>query len=262
MRPGRRVEPDGQGSLADVRSSPTVPAYHCAERHGGAGISPADDTWAVAVLLYFLLTGALPFPGNSAAEVSGRIGAGPPPPLGSHGRADPVLQSILDAHLGYRPGSPRIARGRAAPGVGAVATAAQLAALPPLEEAATETSGDTYDSYDSDAGDDDDDEDVATVMRDFTDLRKEIAAERAARPLPAAGMPAVRPQPAAQAQPAPLPGAAAHHPRPARPQLPGQHRLTRRERCSNHERNERSRWVRWQRQRPIDAQPGGVSPRQ
>ena len=186
-----------KGSLADVRSSPTVPAYHCPERHAGAGISPADDTWAVAVLLYFLLTGAVPFPGESATQVKARIAAGPPQPLAAFGRGDATLQAVLDAHLtpDVLRRAPRVAGLRQA--LEGWRPAAQLAALPPLDEVAAETSGDTFDSYDSGGGgDDDEDEDVATVMRDFTDIRKELTDQKATRPLPAAGMPALRPQPA------------------------------------------------------------------
>ena len=43
----------GRGMLGDVRHAATRPAYHSPERHDGEGISPADDTWAIAVTLYY-----------------------------------------------------------------------------------------------------------------------------------------------------------------------------------------------------------------
>ncbi len=72
------------------------PAYHSPERlHGGAQ-GAADDAWAVGVLLYFSLTGALPFNGDTAAEIQQNMDSFGAAPLGVFGIDDIRLQQVID----------------------------------------------------------------------------------------------------------------------------------------------------------------------
>src|SRR5580693_7211473 len=69
-----------EGSLIPFAELPENVAYHSPERERGEGGSQADDTWAVAVTLYLLLSGSLPFSGSSDAEVRRKIQSVAAPP--------------------------------------------------------------------------------------------------------------------------------------------------------------------------------------
>jgi hypothetical protein len=59
------AERASRGRLADVRTTTSNVAYQSPERVLGGDLSTADDTWAVAAVLYFLLTGTSPFAAGS-----------------------------------------------------------------------------------------------------------------------------------------------------------------------------------------------------
>jgi hypothetical protein len=82
--------------LAAVPEAPDVPAHYSPERAARGRPSVADDVWAIAVTLYQLLTGRLPFSGVSEDDIRARIRAGNPAPLAVFGIDDEGLQSILD----------------------------------------------------------------------------------------------------------------------------------------------------------------------
>jgi eukaryotic-like serine/threonine-protein kinase len=85
-----------RGFLVDARRLHDLVAYHSPERADGEEISPANDTWAVAVTLYLALTGSLPFPGVSDQDVKKRILGPPASPLAVFDVGDDGLQRILD----------------------------------------------------------------------------------------------------------------------------------------------------------------------
>src|SRR5262249_32543937 len=58
-----------EGRLLPFSQLPENVAYHSPERELGEGGSQADDTWAVAVMLYLGLSGNLPFHGATDDEV-------------------------------------------------------------------------------------------------------------------------------------------------------------------------------------------------
>lgn len=71
-------------------------AYHSRERLEAGRASPEDDTWAVGVMLYESLTGALPFPGTNRQQVMARVVSGRTRRLSDFGIEHPALQQLLD----------------------------------------------------------------------------------------------------------------------------------------------------------------------
>ena len=71
--------------------------YFCAARaHRRVGPSPADDVWALGVLLYRGLTCAYPFPGEGRKGVAERIEWRPASPIEVYGVEHDELQGLLD----------------------------------------------------------------------------------------------------------------------------------------------------------------------
>jgi hypothetical protein len=70
--------------------------YQSPERLAGDGKSPEDDTWALGVLLYYSLTGAMPFAGEEAPELRARILWSRPKPLATFGIENACLQRVMD----------------------------------------------------------------------------------------------------------------------------------------------------------------------
>lgn len=177
----------GRGILGDVRQAASRPSYHSPERHEGRGISPADDTWGAAVTLYLMLTGRMPYDGTTSDELASAIARANPAPLAVFGTGDDALQAILDRFL---------ARSLAhrTTNMGAFRQALEqwyppAAGLHPLEEGEDDSLTDF----------DEDDEELATVMRDFSDVREQL------KRMGAAGSGARRPAPARPRAPAPAP---------------------------------------------------------
>ena len=179
------------GVMGDVRDAATRPAYHSPERHAGQGISPSDDTWGLAVTLYLLLTGTLPFAGETTPEIRHRINSVAPSPLAVFDVGDDELQRILDGFLmkDHAQRQTRVAALREA--LSAWANDPVIANIAPLDEGDDESIGDF----------DDDEENIQTVMRDFTEVRAQLAAMAAeqGKPLPDFGAPSAQPNAGAAA---------------------------------------------------------------
>jgi eukaryotic-like serine/threonine-protein kinase len=73
-----------------------TPSHSAPEQLRGDEVGPASDLYSLGVVLYRMITGALPYPGSSFAEVAERQRAGPPVPLREL-RADPTRPRALDA---------------------------------------------------------------------------------------------------------------------------------------------------------------------
>jgi hypothetical protein len=192
----------GRGVLGDVREAASRPSYHSPERHDGRGISPADDTWGAAVTLYLLLTGQFPFAGTSPDELRQRMASSSPAPLAVFDTGDDRLQAILDRFLA-RTLSKRTTN------MGAFRQALEAwyppaAHLHPLEESDDDSLTDF----------DDDDEDIATVMRDFSEIRAQLAAMGAEGEVRQAAAQPRRPSPSRPASGRGVPVRSAPAPRP------------------------------------------------
>ena len=92
-----------------------TPYYMSPEQTESVGIDPRADIYALGVMLYEMLTGGVPFPGGSVAEVVRRLWTETPVPVRE---LSPEISPELEAAVmkGVRPGSRRPLRhhGRAA----------------------------------------------------------------------------------------------------------------------------------------------------
>ncbi len=71
----------GDGALTEAGDVMGTPAYMSPEQAEGDPVDARTDVYALGVMLYHLLTGALPYDGKSSREILARVLDGPPPPL-------------------------------------------------------------------------------------------------------------------------------------------------------------------------------------
>ena len=69
----------GAGLLLRAAQVDEDPLYHSIARTDGMGPTLRDDLWALAVTLYFALTGKMPFPKGIAEALEGGRFRAPPP---------------------------------------------------------------------------------------------------------------------------------------------------------------------------------------
>ncbi len=90
------IDRGAKGSLVDLQRIKSSLAHHSPERVMGGDLTPADDTWALAVTLYTALAGKPPFEGANDEETRRRILAAAPSPLSVYDVGDDDLQHILE----------------------------------------------------------------------------------------------------------------------------------------------------------------------
>lgn len=155
--------PSSEGQMAHIRDSPELAAYHSPDRRAGAGVSQADDAWAVGVVLYLTLTGALPFGASVMRKQEARAWSRQAPPLSDHDLSDPRLQAVVDAVLSPDRSArmTRVAELRAA--LEQWFPDEQDALFRRLDDAPSDQPGDAGDGPDVD-----EDDDAKTVLRDVS----------------------------------------------------------------------------------------------
>lgn len=89
--------PYGKGILVDSPRQAEAPFYS-PERAASGQLSQGDDTWALAVLLFYGLTAQYPFQVNSAIDIARAVALGTPK-INRYGLNDPTLQGLFDRAL-------------------------------------------------------------------------------------------------------------------------------------------------------------------
>jgi serine/threonine protein kinase len=92
------AKPDEDEPEATLLASP---AYLSPQRAAGGRTGPADDVWALGVLMYAMVEGAPPFTGHSVDELLRAVAEQPAPRAV---RADPQLADLIASMLDKDPG--------------------------------------------------------------------------------------------------------------------------------------------------------------
>lgn len=87
---------ESRGALLDGDEIKRDVQFYSVQRIKLSGASKEDDVWAVGVLLYFMVTGAYPFPGTHRRQIRERIEWRPASPIEVFGVEDPPLQALVD----------------------------------------------------------------------------------------------------------------------------------------------------------------------
>ena len=100
--------------------------YLSPEQAQGQAVSAASDLYAVGIVLYELLTGAVPFDGETAVTIAlKQVSATPPPPSALNPAVPPELDAVVARALAEGSGGALRGRGRV-PGGARVCAAAAL----------------------------------------------------------------------------------------------------------------------------------------
>ncbi len=96
------IDSDKSGNRAVLRRALGKPAplgWRSPEQLHGQRDAHRGDTWGIGVMLFYLLTAHMPYPGLSASAVWQQMCAGERPNLRAYGVDDEILQRVVDSLL-------------------------------------------------------------------------------------------------------------------------------------------------------------------
>ncbi|HEV2723156.1 MAG TPA: Stk1 family PASTA domain-containing Ser/Thr kinase [Thermoleophilaceae bacterium] len=94
----------GASEMTETGSIMGTAQYLSPEQAQGHAVTAASDLYSIGVMLYEMLTGRLPFEGDSAVAIALKHLSEPPPPMSEHGVAiEPNLESVVMGALAKDP---------------------------------------------------------------------------------------------------------------------------------------------------------------
>lgn len=95
---------DGRRSITQAGTVFGTPRYMAPEQAAGDAVDPRADLYAIGVILYFLLTGRVPFDGDNTVQILSRVLTQDPPPIDLPGEPRlPQIQAFWDRALAKEP---------------------------------------------------------------------------------------------------------------------------------------------------------------
>jgi beta-lactam-binding protein with PASTA domain/predicted Ser/Thr protein kinase len=94
----------GASEMTETGSILGTAQYLSPEQAQGQEVTARSDVYSIGVMLYELLTGRLPFPGDSAVSIALKHMTEPPPPMSANGlRIEPNLEGVVLGALAKDP---------------------------------------------------------------------------------------------------------------------------------------------------------------